>query len=103
MSNRHRWLLRGGFALLAALYWGADGAAGRDADYGIGREKRRGRGPKEAGTQRQHHLGGTEAAVAFYTLSRQIEIQRRVGDLLGHSSRLGRFAARQCLFQHCVH
>ncbi|MXY81176.1 MAG: hypothetical protein F4Y91_03685 [Gemmatimonadetes bacterium] len=36
MSARHRWFLRGGFALLAALYWGADGGAAVVPIMGLG-------------------------------------------------------------------
>lgn len=39
MSDRNRWFLRGGFALLAALYWGADGGAAVVPIMGLGDQK----------------------------------------------------------------
>ena len=47
MSNRHRWLLRGGFALLAALYWGADGAAAVMPIMGLGEKKEEEEAPRK--------------------------------------------------------
>ncbi len=47
MSDRHRWFLRGGFALLAALYWGADGGATVVPIMGLGEQKEEEEASKE--------------------------------------------------------
>ena len=48
MSTRHRWFLRGGLALLVALYWGADGEATVVPIMGLGDQKEEGEAAKDS-------------------------------------------------------
>ena len=48
MSARHRWFLRGGLALLAALYWGADGGAAVVPIMGLGDQNEEEEAPKDS-------------------------------------------------------
>ena len=47
MSARNRWFLRGGFALLVALYWESDGGAAVVPIMGLGDQKEEEEAPKE--------------------------------------------------------
>ena len=79
MSARHRWFLRGGLALLAALYWGADGRAAVVPIMGLGDQKEEEEAPKDSVVSDSTITESLKQRLLFMPFSRQVEIQGRVG------------------------